>query len=541
MVTEVNKQTQGRRWWQVGGVLLALLAGSVIFLHWALDDAATKSWRAAEARLKAEGETLDFFAIAPKAVPDEQNFFALAPLKDLALVIDGDEDKGEPAARRKRIEALKLPKSEDVPDQLSGVDLGVAWNAKAWADYYRSCGLPMPPDSGNPGRDLLAGLAASDELFAQLHAGLDRPLSRVTPAMQERSLPARLLAIPMQHLSAVQVLARVGHLRAQACCSSDDWTRATTEIRTMLRLAEGLSHEPLEINALVAITVMRIAMEPTWSLLQTGKAPESLLLDLQRELARIELKDRMLQALRGELAAIVQEADLLDQGLGQTETAFIHFAESPNSPSEYLQALPIIALGKLNPHAGYIGNKASVVNAFLEYAIEPLKTSGFKAMTKEMERFDRDCHSGLVGHGIFGLLPIQSLPSAPSIVVVALLEQTRLDQAKLACALERYYLKRQHYPEHLSELVPGFIEAVPLDVIDAQPMRYARTEQGRYKLWSIGFDGEDDGGKVIAGPGNSPTKPELKQRNYPGDWVWSYERLVPSEEPKSSDDLTPER
>lgn len=63
--------------------------------------------------------------------------------------------------------------------------------------------------------------------------------------------------------------------------------------------------------------------------------------------------------------------------------------------------------------------------------------------------------------------------------------------------------------------------------MDGKSMRYAKTEQGRYKLWSLGFDGHDDGGDLRPHPSGND-EPLMWDKNYPGDWVWSYEPLVPA-------------
>ena len=55
-------------------------------------------------------------------------------------------------------------------------------------------------------------------------------------------------------------------------------------------------------------------------------------------------------------------------------------------------------------------------------------------------------------------------------------------------------------PKSLEELTPGYLTEVPPDPFDGEPLRYARTDEG-YVLYSIGEDGEDDGGKErIDGP-----------------------------------------
>jgi hypothetical protein len=45
----------------------------------------------------------------------------------------------------------------------------------------------------------------------------------------------------------------------------------------------------------------------------------------------------------------------------------------------------------------------------------------------------------------------------------------------------------------LEELVPEYLEAVPIDPFDDKPIKYKRTEPG-YVLWIVGEDGEDNGG-----------------------------------------------
>jgi hypothetical protein len=47
-------------------------------------------------------------------------------------------------------------------------------------------------------------------------------------------------------------------------------------------------------------------------------------------------------------------------------------------------------------------------------------------------------------------------------------------------------------PESLADLVPRFIEAVPVDPFDGKPVRYSRA---RGIIWSVGNDREDAGGE----------------------------------------------
>ncbi|MES2572706.1 MAG: hypothetical protein V4710_21970, partial [Verrucomicrobiota bacterium] len=85
-------------------------------------------------------------------------------------------------------------------------------------------------------------------------------------------------------------------------------------------------------------------------------------------------------------------------------------------------------------------------------------------------------------------------------------------QTQIACALERFRLAKNAYPLRLEALVPEFLHAIPLDVIDGAPMRYHRTANGSFELWSIAINHRDERATV---------DPEKNLRDQP-DWVWRY-------------------
>jgi hypothetical protein len=87
--------------------------------------------------------------------------------------------------------------------------------------------------------------------------------------------------------------------------------------------------------------------------------------------------------------------------------------------------------------------------------------------------------------------------------------QTAINQALIACALERFRLAHGEYPADLDALVPQFLDTLPHDIIGGGPLHYRRVSQGTFVLYSVGWNGLDDGG--LRGqplPGND------------GDWVW---------------------
>jgi hypothetical protein len=93
--------------------------------------------------------------------------------------------------------------------------------------------------------------------------------------------------------------------------------------------------------------------------------------------------------------------------------------------------------------------------------------------------------------------------------------QAYADLARVACVLERYRLANGQYPEALEALAPKFIEKLPYDVINGQPLKYRQTKDGQFVLYSIGWNEIDDGGKPGLHPGGACDQEK-------GDWVWTY-------------------
>jgi hypothetical protein len=67
-----------------------------------------------------------------------------------------------------------------------------------------------------------------------------------------------------------------------------------------------------------------------------------------------------------------------------------------------------------------------------------------------------------------------------------------------AIALERHRGKYGFYPNSLTQLSPEFLQTVPLDFMDGQPLRYRLVGNGHFLLYSVEEDCADDGGKLPA-------------------------------------------
>jgi type II secretory pathway pseudopilin PulG len=93
--------------------------------------------------------------------------------------------------------------------------------------------------------------------------------------------------------------------------------------------------------------------------------------------------------------------------------------------------------------------------------------------------------------------------------------QNSVNLARVAIALERYRLAHGEYPETLNALAPQFIEKLPHDIINGEPLHYRRTNDGQFILYSVGWNETDDGGLVVQTKTGG-----IDYTN--GDWVWQY-------------------
>jgi hypothetical protein len=99
------------------------------------------------------------------------------------------------------------------------------------------------------------------------------------------------------------------------------------------------------------------------------------------------------------------------------------------------------------------------------------------------------------------------VPSVQSSLMVTAHAQAGVNEALIACALERFHLDHGAYPAALSQLVPQFIPLQPTDPVNGEPLHFRVVGPRRFLLYSVGWDEKDDKGAAVDSAGN-------------GDWVW---------------------
>ena len=88
--------------------------------------------------------------------------------------------------------------------------------------------------------------------------------------------------------------------------------------------------------------------------------------------------------------------------------------------------------------------------------------------------------------------------------------QTSVNQAIIACALERFRLANGVYPETLDQLVPALLARIPHDAVSGRPIIYQPVGEGSFILRGVGPNGTDDRKKPAS-----------------DDWLWTYSPYTP--------------
>jgi len=101
-----------------------------------------------------------------------------------------------------------------------------------------------------------------------------------------------------------------------------------------------------------------------------------------------------------------------------------------------------------------------------------------------------------------------AIPNSVKAAQTTARNQTLVNEALIACALERFHQARGKYPENLDALVPQYADSLPRDIIRGQPFKYRTTADGEFVLYSVGWNEKDDGGIAAINPSD-------------GDWVWA--------------------
>ena len=515
-----QRTTRWFHWANLRAVLFGLLASiTVLLLARTLSDwQGRRAWEAYRAEAEKRGVVFDLEKLMPPPVPDAENFAATPLLRPF--------QSGNPEFTERH--AKLGPQAPTSPFRLDDPHLkaswpnkqnwlrGERWNLAEFQTYYRSStNFPAWPRSRTPAEDVLKALSLFDAELAGLHTASSRPHARFNTKVSEDGVST---LIP--HLTAVKSLVATAALRSIAATAAGRTNEAFADAKLAFRLSETLNGEPLLISHLVRIASHTIAVRAVWEGLADHRWTDAQLAHWQADFAKRNFAVELRHAMAGERAFsnramefIRRRPEMLDAmgDLGNGEPL-----KSATGFGKFMSHLPPpgwLCVEQINLNRGFeefIMGALPTGNGRLDPALIRAKDAAME------EHFARN-GPGLKATLRHGAMEQMLLPAVSKASHRTCQAQSFTQLAIAACALERHRLARGSYPESLAALAPEF-GPLPPDPMSGQPFYYERTTDGRFRLWSVGWNGKDDGG-TVAFTGT----PASKSRNInfeQGDWVW---------------------
>jgi len=307
--------------------------------------------------------------------------------------------------------------------------------------------------------------------------------------------------VPQPHLPVLKRVSRVLTLRASAALALHNAPAAADDVELIIKLANSIREEPFPSSHWARYAMLANARQIIWEGLADRRWSDSQLAKFELLLAELRLLGNLQKPLRLEQASQNQFFDELHR--------------DPSIPKRWRFGpgignwlLPYFLW--LMPTGWMYQEQVAYHRAFEEQLLPALDPEGSKMQSVRIHQIGHD-GAPLWNHCFISNLLLQSISQ---LLTETALAQTRNDETLLACAMERYRLANGEFPATLDALSPRYLAAIPADVITGQSLKYRRTDDGQFQLYSVGWNGKDDGGKIgMNQEGNVPDDTQ-------GDWVW---------------------
>lgn len=494
--------------WSAGILTGLLLFG--VFFYAEEDWRGRRDWAAYQRVLRAKDVDFNWHALAPPPVADRDNFAATPFFAALFDYAPGTHTPRDVAVYNRSASFAETGApyeemrrgSDPVPamferrrtDLAGGLQLFQKTKARA-----NTTGEARPDNGDRPATAiaLLGELAKFSPVLDELRAASRRPQARFNFSYDE----SNSWRMPQPHLPVLKRVSNVLTLRASAELALRNVAASEDDVRLIFKLADSIRDEPFRSSLSAREAMLADARQIIWEGLADRRWSDVQLRDFESRLAECSLLRDLQKPLRVEQAANNELFDRLHQ-----HPAIVK--DWQFGSGFWNRALPYFFW--LMPSGWMYQEQAGYHRAFEEQLLPALDTEASR--TKPWLVYDAGHgRSPLWHHRLLANLLLQS---AGWPITQASFAQTMNNQAVIACALERYRQANGQFPETLDALCPLYLATIPTEVAGGQPLKYHRTADGRFQLYSIGCNGKDEGGQVVMSPDGKTQ--DVNQ----GDWVW---------------------
>ncbi len=473
-------------------VLLLLLAAAFIFPLFGIaafygyeNWAGGMAWKKAEASLAAAGEPLSIDVLRPKPIPDAENMAAAPVFRELFTFYN---------QRRTELYGLRLP--PPAPISAAGqTSVLVALARRFQADFSG--------DSAAAARVILAGLEPMRPMLDAIQLAAERP-DAVWPIKYERGFAAR---IPF--LAPLKRTAEVLAARAAVAVAEQQPARALSDFELIMRLSRDTNQPPILVGCLAQQTMLGYALDIVRDGLAQGVWSEDDLARIEIELSDFHPLNSFRESVRGERVLFLANPALVN---ARAESLFT-FIDFRSETSEWITSTLCRVAWMLRPSGWMDRDRASYSTFAQDWLslvihkdfVRPWALAEWNTRMSAMRRSPVE----------FFRTPVTAIALATFMPVArsSSYTQTRVDLARLACAIERCKRALGHIPADLEDLAPRWIDCIPRDVVAGGRYYYRPKDPSAYLLYGKGWNARDDGGSsananVLLGPSTAD------------DWVW---------------------
>jgi hypothetical protein len=457
-------------------VVVAAATAIAIFYAWT-DWAGARHWKAVEAELRAKGEPLTIDELVPKPIPDEMNFAAVPIFAEVQKELD-----------RNKWRISQIPRIN-----------GASQGSSPLVNAARSMDPKFNGSQQDAAHLILARMETWKPLLDEVREAAQRP---GTDWKFDYTDP---LHMRVAYGPALLDICKVLVCDAEAHLELGDSTAALADFDLILNLSERAATPPILIGHLIRRSLIMVDTGVVKFGIERHAWTEPQLEMIQHALGHIALKPELIEAYRFERAAF---NDIISK---YSREAFASLVATAGSDAhEQLMAPPI--LWALRP-SGWTnedqcafseGMQSLIQNVAAPIPDSRLKSNRAAGGIQTMLRILRTPFTAL------------GLPSTASSLNGTVYTQTFVDEARTACAIERYRLAHGTLPPDLNALCPEFLSAVPLDPMSGQSLHYKPGPGDSYILYSVGWNQKDDGGSELSlEHKKGPTPPSEAL-----DWLW---------------------
>jgi hypothetical protein len=285
---------------------------------------------------------------------------------------------------------------------------------------------------------------------------------------------------------------------------------ALADFQLLLNLANRSDRPSNAIAYLVGHAMVSNAIDTVRFGLERRAWPAAALETIQRSLSEVSLPPKLATGLRGERVFFLDSLSTMSaqelyeslNGSGATDPK--------RSPS-----LLGSTIWYLRPTGWILEDRVAYSNA-LQPVIEwlectpPFRPEKIPSPEETIQKLEDEPLSSLRTP-----LARSSLAAILRATRVSIYNQARIEESLIACSIERYRLAYGSLPVSLESLVSAFASKLPGDPIYGSPFHYRVTGLDSYLLYSVGWNGIDDGG--------SEKRPTIRSLEKGEDWVWKME------------------